>query len=429
MSKTGVDGDGLIVQETAETERLFEDDKNGAVRKKSERLSFLSLFRYTTRNEKLQMTFACVCAVLHGTVLPLFTILFGNVITAFSEDSISKVAGISKWFVFIGIGAAILAFLQIRFQLVAAQQVGARMRSLYFKSLMRQDAAWHEGVKAGALVTRINDIQLIQAGIGDKLTIALQYVSMFIVGFIVAFSYSWKMTLAVLATTPFLAITAAIMAKLTADGTEDGLDAYSAAGSVASEAISMIKTVTAFGAQKEEEERYEKELNKAYKSEVRKGFTMGIGLGLVMLCFLCIFGFSLWFGNFLFKRKQIRDVGTIFTVFFSVVIGASGIGQAGPSFNTISIALGAAPEVFKIIERESNIDSMDLSKGKIPLGLDGSITFKNVTFNYPSRPASEPDLSGSVLDKFNISIPAGSTQALVGQSGSGKRYESPHKQR
>lgn len=424
MTKEIDEDDSLIPKEDVKEEVDSSKDKG---KEKRETVSFLSLFRYTTKNEKLQMGFACACAIVHGMVLPLFTILFGSVITAFSENAIDKIGGIAKWFLIIGVAAAFVGFLQIRFQLVPAQQVGARMRALYFQSMLRQEASWFDNAKAGALVTRINDIQLIQGGIGDKLTVVLQYFSMFVTGFIVAFAYSWKMTLAVLATTPILAITGGLMAKVTTSSTEEGLGAYSNAGAIANEAISMIRTVTAFGAQKEEEERYEKELNNAYKAEVKKGFVMGTGLGLVMLTFLCIFGFSLWFGNFLLKRKQINDAGTIFTVFFSVVIGASGLGQAGPSFNAISIAQGAAPAVFKVIERKSEIDALDTEKGKSPENFDGSVVFKNVTFNYPSRIAigSETDknenLSRNVLENFDLSIPSGATHALVGESGSGKR--------
>ena len=46
--------------------------------------------------------------------------------------------------------------------------------------------------------------------------------------------------------------------------------------------------------------------------------------------------------------------------------------------------------------------------------LKGSITFKDVSFAYESRP------NVNVLDKFNLEVPAGKTIALVGSSGCGK---------
>lgn len=44
----------------------------------------------------------------------------------------------------------------------------------------------------------------------------------------------------------------------------------------------------------------------------------------------------------------------------------------------------------------------------------GEIEFKNVKFNYPTR----PDVI--VLNDFNLRIPAGKTVAIVGSSGNGK---------
>ena len=399
--------------------------------KKAKTVSFLSLFRYTSRAERIGMIFACVCAAIHGSALPLFTILFGNVITAFNETPpeqlLDNLIGITKWFFIIGGVAAILATIQIRFMLVGAQGTGARMRKLYFRSLMRMDDGWYDAQsmktrssQAGAYITRLSDVSLVQAGIGDKVAILIQYVSMFVIGFVVAFIFSWKLTLAVLATTPLLAIAGGVMAKVTTDTTSGGLGAYSTAGAIANEAISMIRTVTAFGAQKEEEERFGQELDKAYKAEVKKGFTMGVGLGSVMLVFMCIFGFSLWLGWLLLKRGEIKNSGDVFIVFFSVVIGASGLGQAGPHISSISTARGAAPEIFEIIENQSEIDALDLTSGKTLDNIDGTIEFAGVTFQYPTRQNGAIG-DETVLENFNLKVPAGSSQSLVGESGSGKR--------
>ena len=47
-------------------------------------------------------------------------------------------------------------------------------------------------------------------------------------------------------------------------------------------------------------------------------------------------------------------------------------------------------------------------------GCKGSITLRSITFTYPSRP------NAKVLKGLNISVEAGKTLALVGQSGCGK---------
>lgn len=51
---------------------------------------------------------------------------------------------------------------------------------------------------------------------------------------------------------------------------------------------------------------------------------------------------------------------------------------------------------------------------KMLASVQGRIELKNVAFNYPSR----PDVP--IFRDFSLTIPAGSTVAIVGGSGSGK---------
>jgi len=54
---------------------------------------------------------------------------------------------------------------------------------------------------------------------------------------------------------------------------------------------------------------------------------------------------------------------------------------------------------------------------KIPYhSLAGSVEFKSVNFTYPTRP------NHTVLNNFNLEIPAGRIVALVGLSGSGQLF-------
>ena len=54
----------------------------------------------------------------------------------------------------------------------------------------------------------------IHDGIGDKIALLIQWVSTFFGGFIVGFVRDWRLTLLLLAFTPFLALGGAVMAKV-----------------------------------------------------------------------------------------------------------------------------------------------------------------------------------------------------------------------
>jgi ABC-type multidrug transport system fused ATPase/permease subunit len=174
--------------------------------------------------------------------------------------------------------------------MAVSQRAGTRIRKLYFQSLMRQDFAWYDSENSGELTSRVaSDVNLIQAGIGDKVGSAIQFLSSAVVGFIFAFVHSWKLTLVVLSVTPILALCGAFFAQVTAEAVGDGQDAYGNAGTIASEVLSLIKTVSAFGGQEEEARRYEKNLDTAYKAGVKKGIAAGFGMGLPMFLMCCVY--------------------------------------------------------------------------------------------------------------------------------------------
>lgn len=56
----------------------------------------------------------------------------------------------------------------------------------------------------------------IHAGIGDKVALLLQWLAVFVGGFVVGFIRDWRLTLVLLGFTPFLAIGGFIMTKVSA---------------------------------------------------------------------------------------------------------------------------------------------------------------------------------------------------------------------
>lgn len=62
-----------------------------------------------------------------------------------------------------------------------------------------------------------SDVEKIQAGIGDKVSLFLNYFSTFIAGFVIAFSFNWKMALVVAVMLPILAFMAGTIAKVTSE--------------------------------------------------------------------------------------------------------------------------------------------------------------------------------------------------------------------
>ncbi len=59
-----------------------------------------------------------------------------------------------------------------------------------------------------------SDVGKIHAGIGDKVALLLQWLAVFVGGFVIGFVRDWRLTLVLLGFTPFLAIGGFIMTKV-----------------------------------------------------------------------------------------------------------------------------------------------------------------------------------------------------------------------
>ena len=206
--------------------------------------------------------------------------------------------------------------------------------------------------------------------------------------------------------------------KVQASFARKEVQAYSAAGSVAEEAISAIRTVFAFGGQDSEVKRYERHLSPALKSGIKRNFMTGLGNGLMFACLYGGLALGIWFGvqMIIAAREAGTDeytIGTIVIVFWCVSGAGFSIGGAAPHFEAISVARATASRVFAIIERKPLIDSSS-EAGLRPEVMSAQIEFQDIEFSYPSRPEIK------VLNGFSLKIASGESVALVGPSGCGK---------
>lgn len=287
------------------------------------------------------MTIACLSACIHGALLPMFTILFGGIIDDFGgldnaatdENAVpvdritDEIGAVAKWFLVLAVVAFFSSLVQVRLQLIVGQRVCARLRRKFFQSLMSQDYTWIDQNDGGELTARVaGDVNLIQAGIGDKLTSAVQFIAMFAVGVIVAFIYGPLLTLVILSIAPLLIIAGGAIAKIASESTGEGLGAYGAAGGVANEVISLIRTVAAYNGQESEARRYEKELNLAYKADVKQAIVTGFGVGFTFFIIFSTYAIAFVFGAWRVRNGKM-SAGDVLTTFFSVFIACVSIGQ------------------------------------------------------------------------------------------------------
>ncbi|KAH9291620.1 hypothetical protein KI387_043189 [Taxus chinensis] len=381
---------------------------------------FHKLFVTADSLDKLLMTLGTIGAVANGVSIPLMTILFGGLINAFGENStdgkkvMSEVSKIALEFVYLACGAGVASFLQVSCWMCTGERQATRIRSLYLKTILRQDIGFFDSeASTGEVIGRMSgDTILIQEAMGEKVGKFIQFITTFLAGIIVAFIKGWKLTLVMLSMIPLLVVSGGSMAMIISKMSSRGQQAYAEAANIVEQTIGSIRMVASFTGEKKSIEGYDKSLAIAYKAITQQGLVAGVGLGSVLFIMFCGYALALWYGSRLILDGSYTG-GDVINVIFAVLMGGMSLGQTSPSLNAFGAGRAAAYKMFETIDRKPEIDVFDKS-GLVLEDIQGDIELKDVRFTYPARPDVQ------IFSGFSLEIPRGTTAALVGESGSGK---------
>ncbi|EGC33591.1 ABC transporter B family protein [Dictyostelium purpureum] len=391
---------------------------------------FLALFKFADTTDKILMFFGALAAVINGAAMPTVSIVFGLVVDAFKPtkfnedpdyDVYGTVRSISFYLLMLGGGVFVLSYLETTLWMISGERQSNKVRRQYLESTLRQEIGWFDTNKANELSSRINsDTVLYEEAIGEKVGRFIHFVATFIAGFVIGFTKGWQLTLVITSVSPLLAIGGFFTARMMTQMTKLGQDAYSRAGGVAEENISAIRTVATFSGENLAIDKYSENLKEARSVGYKRAFYNGLGIGFGQLVILGTYALAFWYGSTLISKKVINSVGgnpwtggDVVAVFFSVIIGATSIGQASPCLAIFAQGRGAAFKIFQVIDRKSAANPFS-TEGIKPEVLSGEIEFKNVGFHYPARP------NNPIFKNFNLKIKPGQTIGLVGDSGGGK---------
>lgn len=185
--------------------------------------------------------------------------------------------------------------------MTAAGRTVTRVRNEYMNGIIRLTMKEFDEITPAVVSNHLDDVaNEMYSGLAAKFVEGIQGTSMMIAGFAVAFYFSWKMTLVILAGVPFLGIATYFMIK--SMGGNDafmGKEAYQKAGSIASETLSAMRTIASLGAEVPSAQRYEDNLKTAEIAAIKQGTEKSFFAGALWGIMFALYGLGFWYGGVL----------------------------------------------------------------------------------------------------------------------------------
>lgn len=181
------------------------------------------------------------------------------------------------------------------------------MQSLFAQSISKLDQ-----VSVGTVTNTITSLSnSIQQNISDKLAILFQSLALLIAAYIIAFKYSWALTLAASAALLFILIVCCLIIPALTKIQKEMDNADMKHSSVAAEAFGAIRTIVSLGAQDSQSKKYAVWIEEARKQGKRMSAVLCVHFGLLFFAMICNFSLAFWFGLKLYREGHIKDVNTV----------------------------------------------------------------------------------------------------------------------
>ncbi|XP_009415585.2 ABC transporter B family member 19 [Musa acuminata AAA Group] len=394
---------------------------DGSEKKRQEQsAAFHELFSFADRWDCLLMAAGSVGAVVHGSAMPVFFLLFGDLVNGFGKNQhhlmvmTHEVSKYALYFVYLGLVVCLSSYAEIACWMYTGERQASALRRKYLEAVLRQDVGFFDtDARTGDIVFSVaTDTLLVQDAISEKVGNFIHYLSTFLAGLVVGFVSAWRLALLSVAVIPGIAFAGGLYAYTLTGLTSKSRESYANAGIVAEQAIAQVRTVYSFVGESKALNSYSEAIQNTLKLGYKAGMAKGLGIGCTYGIACMSWALVFWYAGVFIRNGQ-TDGGKAFTAIFSAIVGGMSLGQSFSNLGAFSKGKAAGYKLLEIIRQKPSI-VQDQSDGKCLAEVHGNIEFKDVTFSYPSR----PDVI--IFRDFSLFIPAGKTVAVVGGSGSGK---------
>ncbi|WP_258319909.1 ABC transporter transmembrane domain-containing protein [Qipengyuania flava] len=321
-----------------------------------------------------------------------------------------------RWFRYLLMIVGVLSVgTAMRFYFVSwlGERVVADIRLKVQENLLRLAPGFYEENSPKEISSRMtSDTALIEQVVGTTVSVALRNTLMAIGGSAYLFWLVPGLTLGLLLIIPAIVIPITLFGRRLRKVSRTSQDRVADIGAMVTEVLSAMKIVQGFNQESREHGRFEEAVERTFTVAKRRVI---IRAAMTAVVILLVFGgitLLVWRGAQAVSEGVISG-GTIAAFVLTSGLVAGAIGALTEVYGDLLRGAGAASRLSELLEEKPAITAPERPQA-LPTPPRGSLSFRNVTFRYPTR------LEAAAITDFSLEVEPGETVAIVGPSGAGK---------
>lgn len=326
------------------------------------------------------------------------------------ERDLDRLTWIVVAFVVAAAASLVLSGVQTYLTGWVGERVLADLRNRLFTHLQRLSLGYFERNRTGAIVSRItNDVEALDQLVTDGLTSLVQNTLLLAGTAVVLVVLDWRLALATLIVLPLMGLATAWFRIRSNRAYRRVRERIGLVTATLAEDISGMRVVQSFTREPRNREGF-RGINTRYRDANYETVVLnGVYFPAVDLLSTLATVIVLGFGGYLLGHDEVT-IGTLLAFLLYLSNFFDPVQQLSQLYNTFLSAVAAMDKIQEVLEEEPELADAETAT-TLPR-LEGHVRLEGVRFGYGSLP--------EVLHGIDLAVPAGTTVALVGQTGAGK---------
>lgn len=303
----------------------------------------------------------------------------------------------------------------LRFYFVSwiGERVVADIRRKVQTNLLRLAPGFYEENSPKEISSRMtSDTAIIEQVVGTTVSIALRNTLMAIGGTVLLLYLAPALTLGLLIGIPLVIAPIVFFGRRIRKISRSSQDRVADVGAMVTEVLSGMKIVQSFNQESREADRFGEAVEETFDTARKRILLRALMTSIVIFLIFGGITMVMWRGAIAVSTGAISG-GTIAAFVLTGGLVAGAFGALTEVYGDLLRGAGAASRLSELLEAKPAI-AAPARPEKLPEPPRGSLSFRNVTFRYPTRPEVP------ALKNFSLEIEPGETVAIVGPSGAGK---------